>query len=137
MKEKSQGIDPVKLWSKITKESNYTKWSFWPDHKGMKPGVAPHGPLHKVFVNKLALNAKKAPLPYGSIVVKENYSKAKELKAITVMYKIKDYNPTKGDWFWAKYTPKGKADKFGKPKGCVNCHGAKADNDHVMVRTIK
>jgi hypothetical protein len=34
---------------------------------------------------------------------------AGELKAITVMYKIKDYNPADGDWFWVKYSPDGKA----------------------------
>jgi len=31
------------------------------------------------------------------------------------MYKVAGYNPGAGDWFWAKYSPQGKADKFGKP----------------------
>ena len=29
--------DPDVLWKYITKESPYTKWSFWPDHQGMQP----------------------------------------------------------------------------------------------------
>ncbi len=49
------GPDPDSLWKHITKESPYTKWGFWPDHQGMQPGRAPHGPLHKVYVNDRAL----------------------------------------------------------------------------------
>ena len=39
------------------------------------------------------------------------------------MYKTAGYNPDAGDWYWAKYSPDGKADKYGKPAGCVGCHG--------------
>jgi len=91
--------NPASLWKYITKTSPYTKWAFWPDPQGMQPGRAPHGPLHKVYVNDRALNSTKPPLQYGSIQVKENYSKGKELKAITVMYKVNGYNPGSGDWF--------------------------------------
>lgn len=124
---------PNALWEHITKESPYTQWSFWPDHQGMQPGRAPHGPLHKVYVNERALNSSRPPVQYGSIAVKENYGKDKELKAITVMYKINGYNPDAGDWFWVKYSPDGKADKFGKPAGCVGCHGTRAKNDFILV----
>ncbi|MBW2641748.1 MAG: cytochrome P460 family protein [Deltaproteobacteria bacterium] len=112
------GPDPDALWS-------------------MQPGRAPHGPLHKVYVNDRALNSSRPPLQYGAIEVKENYSPAKELKAITVMYKINGYNPKDGDWFWVKYTPDGKAEKFGKPKGCIGCHGTRAKNDFVTIHEFK
>jgi hypothetical protein len=125
------------LWKYITEESPYTKWAFWPDHQGMQPGRAPHGPLHKVYVNDRALNSSKPPVQYGSIAVKESFGKDKKLKAITVMYKVLDYNPGAGDWFWAKYSPDGKADKFGKPKGCVGCHGTRAANDFILVHEFK
>ena len=131
------GSDPVKLWDYITKVSPYNKWSFWPDHQGMQPGRAPHGPLHKVYVNDRAFNSKNPPVQYGSIAVKENYNNAKELKAITVMYKIHKYNPDAGDWFWVKYTPEGKAEKSGKPEGCVGCHGTRAKNDFILVHEFK
>ncbi|MFC1515249.1 cytochrome P460 family protein [Thermodesulfobacteriota bacterium] len=127
------GPDPAELWTYITKDSPYTKWGFWPDHQGMQPGRAPHGPLHKVYVNDRGLNSSMPPLQYGSILVKENYSKDKKLGAITVMYKVNEYNPKDGDWFWVKYSPDGKADKFGKPKGCIGCHGTRAKNDFVTV----
>lgn len=129
--------DPDALWAYITKDNPYNKWEFWPDHKGMQPGRAPHGPLHKVFVNDAAINSSQPPVQYGSIAVKENYGKDKKLKAVTVMYKIKGYNPDDGDWFWAKYSPDGKADKFGKPAGCVGCHGTRAANDFILVHEFK
>jgi len=129
--------DAEALWKYITEESPYTKWSFWPDHQGMQEGRAPHGPLHKVYVNAPALNSDKPPVAYGAIQVKESYNEDKELKAITVMYKVKGYNPDDGDWFWAKYSPEGKADKAGKPAGCIGCHGTRAKNDFILVHDFK
>ena len=131
------GPDPGALWNYITVESPYQNWSFWPDHQGMQPGQAPHGPFHKVFVNDLALNSSKAPVQHGSIEVKENYSKAGELVAITVMYKISGFNPDDGDWFWVKYSPDGKADVAGKIAGCIGCHGTRASNDFILVHEFK
>ncbi|MBW2561073.1 MAG: cytochrome P460 family protein [Deltaproteobacteria bacterium] len=129
--------DPDALWKYITQESPYTQWSFWPDHQGMQPGRAPHGPLHKVFVNDRALNSSQPPVQYGSIAVKENYGTDKALKAITVMYKVTGYNPDAGDWFWAKYSPDGKAGPSGKPEGCIGCHGTRAANDFILVHEFK
>jgi hypothetical protein len=131
------GADPDALWHYITKVSPYKEWSFWPDHQGMQPGRAPHGPLHKVYVNSCAVNSSKPPVQKGAIVVKENYSKAKELKAITVMYKVPGYNPKDGDWFWVKYTPEGEARPFGKPTGCIGCHGTRANNDFILLHEFK
>jgi len=129
--------DGKALWNYITKVSPYTSWSYWPDHKGMQEGRAPHAPLHKVFVNPQALASSSPPLQYGSIEVKENYSPAKELKALTVMYKVKGYNPADGDWFWVKYSPAGEPLKEGKLKGCIGCHGTRAANDFVLVHEFK
>jgi hypothetical protein len=131
------GPDAASLWNYITKESPYAQWSFWPDHQGMQPGRAPHGPLHKVYVNDRALNSSGTPVQYGSIQVKENYDKDKTLKALSVMYKVKGYNPEGGDWFWAQYGLDGSIKKEGKPAGCVGCHGARADNDFILVHEFK
>jgi len=131
------GAKPKELWKHITKASPYTQWKFWDDHKGMLEGNEPHGSFHKVYVNDKAYGSSKAPLEYGAIQVKENYSKKKKLMAITVMYKVKGYNPKAGDWFWVKYSPKGKAKPYGKPKGCVNCHNAKAENDFIFVHNFE
>ncbi|MCP4673189.1 MAG: cytochrome P460 family protein [Desulfobacula sp.] len=131
------GADPKDLWDHITKNSPYTQWNFWDDHKGMIEGRQPHGSLHKVYVNDRAYNSSKVPLEYGAIQVKENYNMAKELKAITVMYKVKGYNPPDGDWFWVKYSPNGMAKPHGKPTGCIDCHGTRANNDFVIVHDIE
>jgi len=125
------------LWHHISKVSPYTEWSFWPDHQGMQEGNAPHGPFHKSFVNKQALESKSAPLQYGAIQVKENYSPDHELKALTVMYKVEGYNSEGGDWFWAKYSPDGETLKAGKIAGCIGCHRGRADNDFVLVHELK
>lgn len=125
------------LWKYISKTSPYTSWGFWPDHQGLQEGDAPHGPLHKVFVNEPGLTSTHAPVNNGTIIVKENIGKDKELKALTVMYKVKGYNPDAGDWFWVKYGTDGTADKAGKVQGCIGCHGGMADNDYIMVHSFE
>ncbi|WP_457577634.1 cytochrome P460 family protein [Desulfomarina sp.] len=137
MAEDMPGPDGDALWHYISKVSPYTDWDYWPDHKGMQEGRAPHAPLHKVFVNKQALESTGAPLKFGAIEVKENYSPSHELKAITVMYKIKGYNPKDGDWFWVKYSARGKTLKAGKPGGCIGCHATRVANDYVLVHEFK
>ena len=122
---------PDAVWQYITKISPYTGWSFWPDHQGLQKGNAPHGPFHKVYVNDLALRSEGAPVQYGSIIVKENYSKRKVLMNITLMYKVQGYNPVAGDWFWAKYSPAGEASSYGKVRGCIGCHGG-TNNDYIL-----
>lgn len=63
-----------------------------------------------------------------------------KLAAITVMYKVKGYNPEANDWYWVKYLPDGSVDKMngmalaGKPPGCINCHASDsgAENDYLI-----
>lgn len=129
--------DADALWNFITKVSPYKDWGFWEDHKEMQPGNAPHGPFHKVFVNDILLAAQGVPAPYGSIQVKESFNQAKTKVAITVMYKIKDFNPDAGDWYWVKYSLAGKGEPAGKVQGCIGCHAMKADNDYILVHSLK
>ena len=132
------GANVQDVWNYITKVSPYHNWGAWPDHQGMQAGRAPHGPFNKVYVNETALKAVNAPpLPYGSIVVKESYSREQKLVAITVMYKVMDYNPKDGNWFWAKYAVNGEPELYGKPGGCIACHGTRARNDFVLVHDFK
>lgn len=137
LEDQMPGPNAVEFWTYITKTSPYTEWKFWDDHSEMQPGVAPHGPFHKVYVNDILLNADSTPVPYGSIQVKENYNKDKKMTAITVMYKVKDYNPEGGDWYWAHFSTEGKGGPEGKLDMCIGCHKAKADNDYIFVHQIK
>jgi len=132
------GADPKELWEHISKTSPYTQWKSWDDHQGMQEGSEPHGSFNKVYVNDEAYGSSTAPAQYGSIIVKENYTKKKKLAALTVMYKVKGYNPEGGDWFYVRYKPKnGKAKPYGKPKGCVSCHSANSDNDYIFVHEFE
>ena len=44
-------ISGESLWERISSESSYTSYAFWPGHEGLQPGQAPHGPFHKVYIN--------------------------------------------------------------------------------------
>jgi len=127
------------LWERISTEAEYTTYAFWPGHEDIQPGQSPHGAYHKIYINRAlfqALPANDRILPVGSIIVKENLDSQKTLDSITVMVKVQDYNPEAGDWFWAKYTPKGKVIAEGTPAGCIGCHEGMSDNDYIIVRPL-
>lgn len=130
------GPDAAALWEYITKESPYKEWGFWGDHKDIQPGNSPHGPFHRVYVNEVLLKAEGAPVPYGSIQVKESFDSNKKQTALTVMYKIEGFNPEGGDWYWARYSLDGKAGPMGKVQGCIGCHAVKAGNDYILVHDL-
>ena len=132
-------VSAESVWLRITGESPYTAYSFWPGHEGLQPGQAPHGPFHKVFVNHTlaaGLPAAEGLAPAGSIIVKENYSKAKEMTGITVMVKAAGYAPDENDWFWAKYSPAGEVQAAGQPGGCISCHAGMKQNDYVIIQPL-
>jgi hypothetical protein len=122
------------FWTYIHKTDPYTKWAMWPGHEGLHEGKSPHGNYVRVFVNKLALQAAKTgkPMPFGAIIIKENYKDKKTLLSLTPMYKVKGYNPAGGDWYWTKISPNGKILAEGKLKGCLRCHEAVKSNDWVF-----
>ena len=104
------------------------------------PGVSPHGAFLKMYLNRIAA-ADPKNLPFGSIIIKENYGKDKKtLMAVTVMYRVKDYDPDHKDWYWVKYNPDGTVartppDKGSKPiagkfKSCIDCHAKAAGDDY-------
>ncbi len=137
LEDQMPGPDAKEFWTYITQTSPYTEWKFWDDHSGLQPGNSPHGAFNKVYVNDILLNADSTPVPYGSILVKEGYNANKKMTALTVMYKIKDYNAEAGDWYWARFSTEGKGGPEGKVAMCIGCHKPKADNDYIFVHQIK
>lgn len=132
-------IDAEKLWQRITEETNYKNYSQWSGHEGFRLGMQPHGSYHKIFINpelseQLPISNNTAP--NGSIIVKETFTIDKEATPITVMAKIKGYNPEHNDWFWAMYDTQGNVIREGKPAGCINCHNTYALNDYIIVRDL-
>ena len=121
-------------------ENPYLGYHHWPGKEGFYKGIEPHGAILRTYVNPtayLTIITKGGELPPGSIVVKENYMPNFDLAAITVMYKVKGYNPDANDWFWVKYAPDGKAQAEGKVQGCINCHGNKKDNDYIFTGSLR
>jgi len=127
----------------VTQTNPYTEWGTWPDEsfKGYLPSGAPHSKVVKIFVNDIGLSvANKFPgeMPEGTIIVKDNYmgetvGDPGMLGAVTMMYKVKGYNPEGNDWFWAKIKPDGRVDAAGKPAGCIGCHlGIPGNRDAVL-----
>lgn len=135
-KEKIKGAS---LWNRISSESNYSSYSYWPGHEDINPGQAPHGVYHRIFVNKKLIDAlpiESKIAPEGTIIVKENMNRDKVIQKLTVMAKVEGYNPEGGDWFWAAYSPDGEVLAEGTPKGCVSCHQGMKGNDYIIVRAL-
>lgn len=123
----------------IIGQEPYKKWKKWPGKGEMFKGAEPHGSLLTVFVNEKALTSIKRMkgMTNNSIIVKENYAPNKDLVAITVMYKVKGYNPEAGDWFWAKYGADWEVIAEGKVKGCLACHTSAKGNDYIFTGKVK
>lgn len=133
------GANAAALYNYIIKLDPYTRWELWPRKGKLYKGTEPHGSLLTTYVNDAAYRSAKGKtaMTDGAIIVKENYTSDKKLVALTVMYKLKGYNPSYGDWFWAKYTPEGKVEASGNVKGCIDCHLAKKDNDFIYTGEVK
>ncbi|MCI5207286.1 MAG: hypothetical protein D3910_00475 [Candidatus Electrothrix sp. ATG2] len=124
------------VWKFITEESSFKDWKRLPEIPKTHGAYVPDTPEQKTYANKQALESTKLPLNNGAMVAKYNLSPANEIKAITIMYKVKGYNPSAGDWFWVEYDPEGKVLKEGKDESCIKCHSRAADNDHLLAHDL-
>lgn len=132
-------ISAESLWDRITVESEYTNYGFWPGHEGELPGQSPHGVIHRIYVNRTLLDSlpiRSRVAPDGAIIVKDNLNASRELEGITVMAKVAGYAPESGDWFWASYEPDGTAVTSGAVTGCISCHAGVVSNDYIIVREL-
>ncbi|MEW5744927.1 MAG: cytochrome P460 family protein [Nitrospirota bacterium] len=130
------GPNAKALYDYITKTDPYTQWDMWPGKGKLYKGTEPHGVLLTTYVNEPALRSigKKKGMANDAIIVKENYKSDKELAALTVMYKVKGYNPSAGNWFWAKYAPDGTVQASGKVESCIGCHAKNKAGDYILTK---
>jgi len=127
-----------RLWA-FLQQAQYRNWGPLSGQTGdAYPGHSPHGEMVKLFANRPAAG-RPAELPYGSILVKENFDRTGEkLLAITVMYRAKGYAPDDGDWYWAKYDAGGAVSTMkgmrvaGRVNMCVECHKSAGGHDYVF-----
>jgi hypothetical protein len=134
------GTDAVKVYEYITKSKPYTQWDLWPGKEKMYPGTQPHGEFLTTYVNDtgmFGIRKKKGTMPEGTIIAKENYGIDRKFNALSVMYKVKGYNPAAADWFWAKYDKDGKVLASGRAEACIKCHEKKRDSDYTFTGELK
>jgi hypothetical protein len=133
------GPNAAALYKYITQSDPYTRWKLWPGKGKLYKGVEPHGSLLTTYVNDTAYRSAKgkSAMTDGAIIVKENYTSDKKLVALTVMYKIKGYNPANNDWFWARFAADGKTEVSGKAEACIKCHINKKENDYIFSAPLR
>ena len=132
-------VSGQRVWNRISVDSNYKNYAFWPGHEGTRPGQSPHGAFHNIYVNRTlfdALPLKNGSAPDGSIIVKDGMTAAGSMSAITVMAKVSGFSPENGDWFWVRYSADGIVQAEGALAACIQCHEGMASNDYVIVRRL-
>ncbi len=120
--------EPNELWTYITRTSDYTLWRHWPGYEGKFRGTTLRGAWIELYANEEAIEAAEAgkeTMPYGAIIVKENYARDREtLLSVTPMYKVRGYDAKASDWFWAEFDPEGNTRAGGRVQSCIRCHEA-------------
>ena len=106
----------------------YESWETVDGFDEWEQGTSVHGKVVRYFVNGVAYD-NMAELPYGSIIVKEGYTRDRKLKAVTVMQRIEGYDPDNYDWFWARYDASGALTDAGKVGFCIDCHRDGTEGD--------
>ena len=124
--------DAAALWEYITTTADYTTWHPLIAGGGLLKAAPPHGPLVKIYVNQIARDSQYKADP-DSILVMESYDTKQTLLNITLMQKRKEYAPSSGNWFWARYEPNGAVVEEGKIRECIECHVSTAYDDYTFV----
>ena len=131
------------LWKYLVRqEARYTRWPSLPGKVGPRAADDPHGPKVRAYANPVAAG-DPANLPYGSILVLEDYSEdLKRRSGISVLYRVRGYDPRNGDWYWMKYLEdgtvvrapagQGGAPLAGRVTACIDCHRKAAGKDFVF-----
>ncbi len=92
-----------------------------------------HAPILTTYVSdniRAALDGG-GDIPDRGIIIKENYNEAKELQALTVMYKVQEYDPQRDDWFWGYYRADGSIINEGKIDSCISCHDLAMNRPYI------
>jgi hypothetical protein len=134
---KAPGADAAEIYKYITALDPYAKWGLWPGTKRMSKARAPLGLVNTFVSENAAYSIRKGrTMIDSSFIVTENYNDDGKFTDLFVMYKIKGYNPSAGDWFWAQYGPRGDVVSSGKVQTCIDCHTKQKENDYIFTETF-
>lgn len=124
--------DAQLLWRYISYHSPYTSWESWAGGycRGIKGSCA--DAMVRIYSNFSEDKKSKHFFGSGTIAVKECHNNEGEISSISVMSRVKGYNPENGDWFWAKYTADGDIVRQGKVSGCIGCHQSADGGDFLF-----
>jgi len=128
------------VWEHLQQEDYRENWWFWPEREPFYQGTEPHGALLNTYLNKPAHdgllvmrnNESINDLPFGSIIVKENFAPDSSLAAVTVMYKAEGFDPEHNDWWWMKRLADGTVEASGRVPSCIGCHEEAQHRDYLM-----
>jgi len=114
------------LWQKIQAE-DYRSWTPAPGWEEPQPSVGAHGDTALIYLDDVMATALEGPSltewPDGALLVKDIYDgNGESLTFVAAMEK------QSGSWFFAEWTPSGKAKFGGRPEVCTNCHDQGADS---------
>ena len=130
------------FWRHIVKpDAAYNTWTVFQWDKPDDMLENPHGTFSKTYANKIAAD-DPAKLPIGSVLVREDYDAKRKRLSISVMYRVKDYDPAHVNWYWMQFTEngeiartpekEGKKPIAGKVSSCSNCHAKAPGKDFVF-----
>ncbi|MEM7453343.1 MAG: cytochrome P460 family protein [Planctomycetota bacterium] len=126
------------LFHRYLEANNYRNWSPAPGSGDrFNRGSGPHEILNKLYMNRSAVTSID-DLPYGSVIVMENYASDRSLISISAMMKSDRFNPRGGDWFWVEYDADGNviSDEVGIISGrldsCIQCHSSAGGDDFIF-----
>lgn len=129
------------FWSHLVRrEAPYNTWAVLSKREAPPRKDSPHG-VSTTYANKVAAGDSKT-LPYGSILVREDYDSQGKRTGINVMYRVKGADPPHNDWYWLHYLENGTVARTspaegnramaGKIASCIECHRKAAGNDLVF-----
>ena len=122
----------------VKKDAAYNTWKAL-DHEPPKDEVEnPHGSVSRTYANEVAAKDPEN-LPFGSILVREDYDDKRKRQSISVLYRVKDYDKEHGNWYYLRFTETGTMMKgqdtkplAGKVASCIACHAKAGGKDFVF-----
>ena len=122
----------------VKKDAAYNTWKSL-DHEPPKEEVEnPHGSVSRTYANEVAAKDPEN-LPFGSILVREDYDDKRKRQSISVLYRVKDYDKEHGNWYYLRFTETGAVKKgqdnkslAGKVTSCIECHAKASGKDFVF-----